>query len=104
MSELLLDRVADDVVAALESGRPPANEHSRLYEDLGMDSLMLMEFMHLLTERRPALGDLLLSDIVSHMADIGTLTDLLRAATEDTGHDPAALLGAGHGTGQERAA
>ncbi|WP_199813286.1 phosphopantetheine-binding protein [Streptomyces aureocirculatus] len=104
MSELLLDRVADDIVAALESGLPPANEHSRLYEDLGMDSLMLMEFMHLLSERRPALGDLLLPDIVSHMADIGTLTDLLRAATQDTGPQAAQSWGTGDGTGQERAA
>ncbi|GGS25454.1 hypothetical protein GCM10010252_75670 [Streptomyces aureoverticillatus] len=80
MSELLLDRVADDVVTALETGRPPAGEHSRLYEDLGFDSLMLIELVDRLQERRPALGELPLPDMVGGMADIGSLTDLLRTA------------------------
>lgn len=82
MSELLLDRVADDVVTALETGMAPAGEHSRLYEDLGFDSLMLIELVDRLQERRPALGELPLPDMVGGMADIGSLTDLLRTATE----------------------
>jgi hypothetical protein len=83
MSELLLDRVADDVVAALETGLPPAGEHSRLYEDLGFDSLMLIELVSRLQERRPALGGLPLPDMVGGMADIGSLTDLLRDSAEE---------------------
>ncbi|MEV0323682.1 phosphopantetheine-binding protein [Streptomyces sp. NPDC050658] len=83
MSELLLDRVADDVVAALESGLPPAGEHDRLYEDLGFDSLMLIELVDRLQERRPALGELPLPDMVGGMADIGSLTELLRATAAD---------------------
>lgn len=86
MSELLLDRVADDVVAALETGLPPAGEHSRLYEDLGFDSLMLIELVDRLQERRPALGDLPLPDMVGAMADIGSLTDWLRGTAEE--HPP----------------
>ncbi|MFF5257269.1 acyl carrier protein [Streptomyces leeuwenhoekii] len=88
MSELLLDRVADDVVAALETGLPPAGEHSRLYEDLGFDSLMLIELVDRLQERRPALGDLPLPDMVGAMADIGSLTDWLRGTAEE--HPPPA--------------
>ncbi|MFD5703735.1 acyl carrier protein [Streptomyces lasiicapitis] len=84
MSELLLDRVADDVVTALETGMAPAGEHSRLYEDLGFDSLMLIELVDRLQERRPALGELPLPDMVGGMADIGSLTDLLRTATQPT--------------------
>nr|WP_246259891.1 phosphopantetheine-binding protein [Streptomyces typhae] len=92
----------------METGRAPVNERSRLYEDLGLDSLMLMQLMHLLQERRPQLGDLLLPDIVSHMADVGTLTDLLRAATgeddlDDTGAAGGPWCAAG-GIGQKAAA
>lgn len=83
MSELLLDRIADDVVAALETGLPPAGGHSRLHEDLGFDSLMLIELVHRLQERRPALGQLSLSDMANGTEDIGSLTDLLRGAAEE---------------------
>jgi hypothetical protein len=84
MSELLLERVTDDVVVALETGLPPAGEHSRLYEDLGFDSLMLMELVQRLRERHPALGDLPLHAMVGDMADVGTLTGLLRATARES--------------------
>ncbi|MFF9899270.1 acyl carrier protein [Streptomyces longispororuber] len=110
MSQLLLDRVADDVVAALETGLAPAGEHSRLYEDLGLDSLMLMQLVHLLQERRPALGELPLDDLAHHLADVGALTALLRTTTATAataaataGADAGAGAGAG-GTLPERAA
>ncbi|MEV5887138.1 acyl carrier protein [Streptomyces sp. NPDC052020] len=107
MSELLLDRVADDVVAALETGLPPAGGHSRLYEDLGFDSLMLIELVDRLQERRPALGDLPLPDMVGAMADIASLTDWLRTTHEEhprhphapaLSGSPAPAAGDGHGT------
>ncbi|GHE96944.1 hypothetical protein GCM10018785_72030 [Streptomyces longispororuber] len=103
MSQLLLDRVADDVVAALETGLAPAGEHSRLYEDLGLDSLMLMQLVHLLQERRPALGELPLDDLASHMADVGALTALLRTTTATATAGAGSTAGAG-GTHPERAA
>ncbi|MFE7468342.1 phosphopantetheine-binding protein [Streptomyces sp. NPDC057499] len=83
MSELLLDRVTDDVVAALETGRPPTSGDSRLYEDLGFDSLMLMDLAQRLRDRHPALGDVPLHDMVSGMADVGALTDLLRTTARE---------------------
>ncbi|ESP95793.1 acyl carrier protein [Streptomyces sp. CHA1] len=90
MSELLLGRVADDVVAALETGLPPAGRDSRLYEDLGFDSLMLIELVGRLQERRPALGELPLPDMVGGLGDIGSLTELLRAAADGPPAPPTA--------------
>ncbi|MGR8012337.1 acyl carrier protein [Streptomyces hypolithicus] len=83
MPETLLDEIADQVVAALETRCPPADPHTRFYEDLGFDSLMVMELVHRLHERRPALGALSLPDLADGMAQIGSLVDHLRLAVPE---------------------
>ncbi|MFI8852404.1 type I polyketide synthase [Streptomyces sp. NPDC053499] len=67
------------VVAEIVGGAPSdLNEESRFYDDLGFDSVMLMELKHRLEVRFPDLGELSLPEMLASLVSIGTLATYLR--------------------------
>ncbi|MDR3080267.1 MAG: acyltransferase domain-containing protein [Streptomyces sp.] len=50
----------------------------RLYEDLGFDSVMVMELKKRLEERLPAVAELTVQDLLPRLATVGDLVDFLR--------------------------
>lgn len=50
----------------------------RLYEDLGFDSVMVMELKNRIEERLPALAGLTVQDLLPKLASVGDLVDFLR--------------------------
>lgn len=66
------------VVAAQDPDRVglPAVD-ARFYDDLGFDSVMLMQLKYRLETRFPELGMLSLSDMVGSLLSVGTLVEYL---------------------------
>jgi acyl carrier protein len=50
----------------------------RLYEDLGFDSVMVMELKGRIEERLPAVATLTVQDLLPRLASVGDLVDFLR--------------------------
>jgi acyl carrier protein len=50
----------------------------RFYDDLGFDSVMLMELKYRLETRFPELGELSLPEMLSSLVSIGSLADYVR--------------------------
>ncbi|MBQ0864844.1 type I polyketide synthase [Streptomyces sp. RK75] len=62
------------VVAEIIDSTPgELDEELRFYDDLGFDSVMLMELKHRLEERFPELGELSLPEMLSSLVSIGSL-------------------------------
>ncbi|OIJ96818.1 type I polyketide synthase [Streptomyces monashensis] len=59
----------------------------RLYEDLGFDSVMVMELKNRLEERLPALADLTVQDLLPKLASVGDLLSFLREQVAHGPHD-----------------
>ncbi|SER33047.1 type I polyketide synthase [Streptomyces qinglanensis] len=67
------------VVAGITGGVPEElGEDVRFYDDLGFDSVMLMELKHRLEVRFPELGELSLPEMIAGLVSIGSLTAYLR--------------------------
>ncbi|WP_035793665.1 acyl carrier protein [Kitasatospora mediocidica] len=71
------------VVAAQDpsrAGLPGAD--ARFYDDLGFDSVMLMQLKYRLETRFPELGELSLADMVGSLLSVGTLVEYLADLAE----------------------
>ncbi|MBO8193158.1 acyltransferase domain-containing protein [Streptomyces oryzae] len=67
------------VVAEITGGTPTALDESvRFYDDLGFDSVMLMELKYRLEARFPELGELSMPEMLPSLVSIGTLAAYLR--------------------------
>ncbi|AUG78892.1 hypothetical protein CFP65_4137 [Kitasatospora sp. MMS16-BH015] len=73
-----------EVTPELLFGEPEAgfgaelDDELQLVDDLGFDSVMLMEFLHRLQEHFPALGELSLPETLPHLRTVGSVTEFLR--------------------------
>ncbi|MFC3575161.1 type I polyketide synthase [Streptomyces yaanensis] len=76
------DPVAEVVLGAIgQVGGYEAAElvpYLRLYEDLGFDSVMVMELKNRIEERLPALAALTVQDLLPRLSSVGDLVDFLR--------------------------
>ncbi|WP_326691073.1 acyltransferase domain-containing protein [Streptomyces sp. NBC_01795] len=68
-----------EVVAQIVGGEAgELDEDLRFYDDLGFDSVMLMELKYRLETRFPELGELSLPEMLSSLVSIGSLADYVR--------------------------
>lgn len=74
------DPVADAVLGAvrLVGGWADVNPHDRLYEDLGFDSVMIMELKNRLEARLAGIGTLTVQDLLPRLSSVGDLVAFLR--------------------------
>ncbi|MER5768704.1 type I polyketide synthase [Streptomyces sp. NPDC001985] len=76
------DAVAREVIAAVAGvgGYAPGevSPHSLLYEDLGFDSVMVMELKDRVQERLPGLAELSVQDLLPRLSSVGDLIGFLR--------------------------
>ncbi|MEV2229878.1 beta-ketoacyl synthase N-terminal-like domain-containing protein [Streptomyces phaeochromogenes] len=71
-----------ETVAALGGYDPTALSHdSRFHDDLGLDSVALVELKERLTERLPAVGALPVQDLLPRLTSLGELIGYLRQET-----------------------
>ncbi|MFG2345459.1 type I polyketide synthase [Streptomyces phaeochromogenes] len=71
-----------ETVAALGGYDPSALSHdSRFHDDLGLDSVALVELKERLTERLPAVGALPVQDLLPRLTSLGELIGYLRQET-----------------------
>ncbi|MDH6129093.1 phosphopantetheine-binding protein [Kitasatospora sp. GP82] len=61
-----------------EEFAPELDEDLQLADDLGFDSVMLMELKFLLEQHFPELGELSLPEILPSLHTVGSLTDCLK--------------------------
>ncbi|MFE5846875.1 type I polyketide synthase [Streptomyces niveus] len=74
------DPVADAVLGAvrLVGGYTDVGPHDRLYEDLGFDSVMIMELKNRLEARLAGIGTLTVQDLLPRLSSVGDLVAFLR--------------------------
>ncbi|GGL05846.1 type I polyketide synthase [Streptomyces flaveus] len=76
------DPVSEAVLEAIGQvggyGTDELGPYLRLYEDLGFDSVMVMELKNRIEERLPALAALTVQDLLPRLASVGDLVDFLR--------------------------
>ncbi|AQU68945.1 type I polyketide synthase [Streptomyces niveus] len=74
------DPVADAVLGAvrLVGGWSDVSPHDRLYEDLGFDSVMIMELKNRLEARLAGIGSLTVQDLLPRLSSVGDLVAFLR--------------------------
>ncbi|WP_405443191.1 type I polyketide synthase [Streptomyces niveus] len=74
------DPVADAVLGAvrLVGGYTDIGPHDRLYEDLGFDSVMIMELKNRLEARLTGIGTLTVQDLLPRLSSVGDLVAFLR--------------------------
>ncbi len=82
----LLELVSAEVAAVLADQAPetavPANADARFYDDLGFDSVMLMQLKYRIENRLPELGELSLSEMVGSLVSVTTLVEYLTDLTD----------------------
>ncbi|WP_326700512.1 acyltransferase domain-containing protein [Streptomyces sp. NBC_01754] len=82
------DHVARSVREAVGQvgGYAPAElpAHLRLYEDLGFDSVMVMELKNRIEEKLPATGPLTVQDLLPRLTSVGALIGFLREHVSST--------------------
>ncbi|MFH7340419.1 type I polyketide synthase [Streptomyces sp. KHY 26] len=95
------DPLADAVLGAVRTvgGYTVAEvgPHDRLYEDLGFDSVMIMELKNRLESRLTGIATLSVQDLLPRLSSVGDLVAFLR----ETGAAPPASAGSG-GTAHQR--
>ncbi|MFD5753187.1 type I polyketide synthase [Streptomyces sp. NPDC127033] len=100
------DPVADAVLGAvrLVGGYTGVGPHDRLYEDLGFDSVMIMELKNRLEARLAGIGTLTVQDLLPRLSSVGDLVAFLRelGATVPGPGPGSAGVGVGD-TGENRA-
>jgi acyl transferase domain-containing protein len=69
--------VQEAVAAVLGRSSDDVADQDRFYEDLGFDSVMLMELRHQLEERLPGLGELSLADMLASLTSVESLAEYL---------------------------
>ncbi|MFL0396943.1 type I polyketide synthase [Streptomyces albus] len=70
--------VREVVADILDTAPGELDEELRFYDDLGFDSVMLMELKHRLEARFPEVGELSLPEMLSSLVSIGSLAGYLR--------------------------
>ncbi|BAJ28568.1 MULTISPECIES: phosphopantetheine-binding protein [Kitasatospora] len=86
LEQPLLRGVAAEVAALLaergerDGGFEPS---SRFHDDLGFDSVMLMQLKYRIETRFPELGELSLADMVDGLTDVATLAGHLAELAEE---------------------
>jgi acyl transferase domain-containing protein len=71
------EAVPASVAAVLGVDAADIGRHDRFYDDLGFDSVMLMELKTLLEERLPALGELSLPEMMAALVSVDSLVSHL---------------------------
>ncbi|GGO89035.1 type I polyketide synthase [Wenjunlia tyrosinilytica] len=71
--------VQEAVASVLGRSTDDVTDQDRFYEDLGFDSVMLMELRHRLEERLPGVGELSLPDMLAALTSVESLTEYLRS-------------------------
>ncbi|MFJ9521960.1 acyl carrier protein [Kitasatospora sp. NPDC101801] len=83
----LLELVSAEVAAVLADQAPgpvvPADADARFYDDLGFDSVMLMQLKYRIENRLPELGELSLSEMVGSLVSVTTLVEYLTDLAEE---------------------
>jgi acyl carrier protein len=77
-----VDPVADAVLGAVRLvggyGDADIGPHDRLYEDLGFDSVMIMELKNRVEARLAGIGTLKVQDLLPRLSSVGDLIAFLR--------------------------
>ncbi|MFJ1705661.1 acyl carrier protein [Kitasatospora sp. NBC_00374] len=73
----LLGELAEEAAAVLGGGRPAVPVDARFYDDLGFDSVMLMQLKYRIELRFPELGELSLAEMVDSLVNCSTLAEYL---------------------------
>ncbi|GAA2077440.1 hypothetical protein GCM10009801_33540 [Streptomyces albiaxialis] len=84
----MTQRRVHTVVAGI-AGRSPEelDASQRLYEDLGFDSVMMLELKNRLEDDFPALREVSLPEMLPSMADVASLAAYVRECTGPDGGD-----------------
>ncbi|MFD9125587.1 beta-ketoacyl synthase N-terminal-like domain-containing protein [Kitasatospora sp. NPDC059571] len=75
----LTGAVVESVALVLGGAAADCGPHARFYDDLGFDSVNLMELKYRLEDRYPALAEVSLAELLPGLETVGSLVDLLRS-------------------------